>query len=412
MITANFTADIEHITCDEHLYQWDNGQKLSISGVGVADIHFANKKSEKALVITPAVSSGACIASIPNSLLTEPYPIIAYVYVPSDNGSRTIKTVTIYVEPRKQPIEYTALPDDEKITLQSISTRASYVLNEVSNSVNTAVSNMNSDYATFKEQIRSDLMDMKNEATIPNADTVDGLHANEIASNDNLIINSNFKINQGGKTEYTAIGNSVDMWKITKASLSKITVSDSGIKCLRTGETASDYAMLTQNVLYKASPTGSYTLSAKIKASNVTSGYFAILVRLGDANDGYLSRAVIQVNASGMIGIYTATLTIPQNAVTLRIEISSYGTNVNDYVEIEWIKLEHSKVATSFIPPNTVEELLIIQANDGTIPANTANKSGTLATTASNVCLRNMSTGTAEANTTNCPTGAWYGQYE
>ena len=44
--------------------------------------------------------------------------------------------------------------------------------------------------------------------------------------------------------------------------------------------------------------------------------------------------------------------------------------------------------------------------------AATANTAGTLATTASNVCLRNMSSGTDEANDTNCPVGAWYGQYE
>lgn len=44
--------------------------------------------------------------------------------------------------------------------------------------------------------------------------------------------------------------------------------------------------------------------------------------------------------------------------------------------------------------------------------AATANTAGTLATTSSNICLRNLSSGTAAANTTNCPSGAWYGQYE
>ena len=37
---------------------------------------------------------------------------------------------------------------------------------------------------------------------------------------------------------------------------------------------------------------------------------------------------------------------------------------------------------------------------------------GGLASTASNICLRNLSSGTGEANSTNCPVGAWYGQYE
>lgn len=44
--------------------------------------------------------------------------------------------------------------------------------------------------------------------------------------------------------------------------------------------------------------------------------------------------------------------------------------------------------------------------------AATANTAGTLSAASSNICLRNLSSGTAEANTTNCPVGAWYGQYE
>ena len=66
MISVTFTADVENIVATEHLYQWDNGQKLSIFGVGItADIHFANKKSEKALVVTPTITSGAMVAFIP-----------------------------------------------------------------------------------------------------------------------------------------------------------------------------------------------------------------------------------------------------------------------------------------------------------------------------------------------------------
>lgn len=44
--------------------------------------------------------------------------------------------------------------------------------------------------------------------------------------------------------------------------------------------------------------------------------------------------------------------------------------------------------------------------------ASYANYAGALANTASNICLRSLSSGTSAANTTNCPIGAWYGQYE
>lgn len=172
MISVNFTADVENIVATEHLYQWDNGQKLSISGVGITtDIHFANKKSEKALVVTPTVTSGACVVSIPNSLLAEPYPIIAYVCVPSDDGARTIKSVTIYVEARKQPSDF-VLEDDEGITtLETISQRANEVLQNATNQVNTAVSNMLTDYNAFKTSEEEKLNEAISQSKLGDATT-------------------------------------------------------------------------------------------------------------------------------------------------------------------------------------------------------------------------------------------------
>ena len=182
MISVTFTSDVENIVATEHLYQWDNGQKLKISGTGTnADIHFANKKSEKALVVTPTITSGAMVAFIPNSLLTEPYPIIAYVYVPSDNGSKTIKSVTINVEARKQPSDFVLTEDEGVTTLETISQRANEMIQNATNQVNTAVSNMQTDYTNFKNTIQGELDDMKANTTIPNADTVDGKHASDFA---------------------------------------------------------------------------------------------------------------------------------------------------------------------------------------------------------------------------------------
>lgn len=54
---------------------------------------------------------------------------------------------------------------------------------------------------------------------------------------------------------------------------------------------------------------------------------------------------------------------------------------------------------------------------DGADTADTADTAGTLTTTASNICLRNLSSGTAAAtwdstnSTGNCPPGAWYGRH-
>ena len=246
MISVNFTNDIENIVATEHLYQWDNGQKLSISGLSVtADIHFANKKSEKALVVTPTVTSGTITAPIPNSLLTEPYPIIAYVYAPSDNGAKTIKSVTIAVEPRKQPSDFVVDEDEGITTIESISQQANAILQNATNQINTAISGMQTDYNNFKNTIQAELDDMVANTTIPNADTVDGLHANEIASNPNLLINPDFKINQRGQTEYIGAGiYCVDRWY--KSSSSNIIVTSLSSVISFSSDYASDHNWIVQ----------------------------------------------------------------------------------------------------------------------------------------------------------------------
>lgn len=170
MISVTFTSDVENIVATEHLYQWDNGQKLSISGVGTnADIHFANKKSEKALVVTPTITSGAMVAPIPNSLLADPYPILAYVYVPSDDGARTLKSVTIVVEARKQPSDFVLTEDEGITTIETISQRA-----------NAIMANMQTDYNNFKNTIQGQLDDMVANTTVPNANTVGGYSPSEM----------------------------------------------------------------------------------------------------------------------------------------------------------------------------------------------------------------------------------------
>lgn len=58
-----------------------------------------------------------------------------------------------------------------------------------------------------------------------------------------------------------------------------------------------------------------------------------------------------------------------------------------------------------------------VRCNDGgnAATANFATYSdyagGSVQSTASNICLRSLSSGTADVNTTNCPVGAWYGQH-
>ena len=210
MITVNYLDGVDNIRCDEHLFQWDNGQKLCLSGLNTyvsnletVDVHFCNKISKLAITVKPTVVSNNIVAPIPNSLLQDPYPIIAYFYVPSDNGSRTIVMVTIPIEPKKRPSDF-ILNEDEAIAS----------LEAINNKVNTTLNNITVDYNDFKVRIEKELQDtvvnlklddaktlqshpasdfvLKTNlpTSLPanggNADTVDGKHASDFVLKTNL----------------------------------------------------------------------------------------------------------------------------------------------------------------------------------------------------------------------------------
>ena len=175
MITVNYLDGVDNIRCDEHLFQWDNGQKLCLSGLNTyvpnletVDVHFCNKISKLAITVKPTVVSNNIVAPIPNSLLQDPYPIVAYFYVPSDNGSRTIVMVTIPIEPKKRPSDF-VLNEDEAIAS----------LEAINNKVNTTLNNITVDYNNFKTNIEAELRDMVDNLQLGNADTVDGKHASD-----------------------------------------------------------------------------------------------------------------------------------------------------------------------------------------------------------------------------------------
>lgn len=433
MISVNFTSDVENVVATEHLYQWDNGQKLKISGVGTnADIHFANKKSEKALVVTPTITSGAMVAFIPNSLLAEPYPILAYVYVPSDNGSKTIKSVTIYVEARKQPSDFVLEEDEGITTVEAISQR-----------VNAIMSSIQTDYNNFKNTIRAELDEMKNTTTIPNADTLDGKHASEFSQN--KVITTLDEVNNPNL--------------------------ESGI-----------YSV--ENVSMEF-PYGS-------NGSGVRNDYFVLIVNQHRAIPGYGSQIAIPYTNGGMVGVFYRNCaagtwntwkntadggnadTLDGKHVSDLFQKSEGLRSGNTYSDIFSTTLtsdhacwnKHCFVVGQSTNPDSSDyidnapeinsalwyEVFTCGINDGNRAyqiafgcfvhqrktfirykhdsvwsdwkniadggnANTANTAGTLATTPTNVCLRNISFGTADPQVTDSSAegyvapGALYGQY-
>lgn len=157
MIEANFSTGMDELRIPA-LTQWDKHQKLTISGLGLTDsvfhVHFANAKSEEAIVRMAYLNDGVYEVDIPNSLLEEKHTIYAYLYLieyetavvdsategsyytksgevytkvtlPAEYATgvtyykqkgKTVKTVIIPVKPRKKPDGYISEdPTDEEL---------------------------------------------------------------------------------------------------------------------------------------------------------------------------------------------------------------------------------------------------------------------------------------------------------
>ncbi len=133
MIKAEFNESINDLTT-ENLYQWDSYQTLVISGIvfdGVTPkVHFCNKKSTEALAVQGILKEGGiCEVSIPNSLLSEKYDILAYIYTNTGLTYKTIKSITIPIIPRLKPTNYTQPSNEEIAEIEEIELQAKAILN-------------------------------------------------------------------------------------------------------------------------------------------------------------------------------------------------------------------------------------------------------------------------------------------
>ena len=186
---ANFskTECNDQITLNEHVSQWDVGWKLSVSLNGSelpmdnnfnpdpsgVMVHFANKYSEKALVVNnvdgwisagdpskPEEFSYIVDFDIPNSLLEQDAPIFVYIVLNKSSESKfTMKTAVIIVDPRKQPNDYIS-KQDYIYTLEALREEMRQIIASYENERET-------DYQKFKEQIKTDVQNIVIEQTRP-----------------------------------------------------------------------------------------------------------------------------------------------------------------------------------------------------------------------------------------------------
>lgn len=111
-LRVDFKDDRKNITVIG-LDQWDYGQKLEIYGipdVTHAEVHFCCESDTEALIIQAQVTEHIT-ADIPDALLRTGENLKAYVYIATATEGKTIRTITMIVNRRQRPEDYTVLPE-------------------------------------------------------------------------------------------------------------------------------------------------------------------------------------------------------------------------------------------------------------------------------------------------------------
>ena len=183
-----------------------------------------------------------------------------------------------------------------------------------------------------------------------NADTIDGLHANEIASNPNLLVNPNFAINQRGLSEYSTTGYTVDRWYISTDKC-KAAPETNGIRLAATATLTSNTHAFWQNIEFPLAP-GKYTLSLNVSE---VSGVWSARIRTVNASGGYVDSYYTSVLHEGVNKI---SVDLPDGEYISAVSVgANKGTEAGNSLKLAWIKLENGSLATPFVPPDPATEL-------------------------------------------------------
>ncbi|MBP1543144.1 MAG: hypothetical protein J6A16_03525, partial [Oscillospiraceae bacterium] len=144
-----------------------------------------------------------------------------------------------------------------------------------------------------------------------------------IASNDNALINSNFRINQRGKSEYaydsSTRGYTVDMWQLVREG-NMLTVLDDGVKL---GYVSGSSPTLPSHMLQRIENYADYagcTVTASAYIKETTSAYPQLLIVY--KKDG----ANHHKNMKAAAGLNTISFDIPEDITGL--EVWLYGADV------------------------------------------------------------------------------------
>lgn len=121
MVNVNFgNYEVYATDC---LTQWDTNQVLKITGLNVTTaptILFFNRAKVTASPVASTLNKDVVSVPIPNGLLQDPYPIIAYIRVASGGSNNTIGKIKIPVVPSAKPEDYEFIENIEIISYEDM----------------------------------------------------------------------------------------------------------------------------------------------------------------------------------------------------------------------------------------------------------------------------------------------------
>lgn len=116
MIKANFKAYSTYQT--DSLHQWDINQVLEVTGLNLTtapEVHFSNSNIKRAIVRQATLKNGIITVGVPNSLLQEPFRIVAHIGIYEGDTFKVVEQVEIPVTPRTRPADYQLVDTDEEL---------------------------------------------------------------------------------------------------------------------------------------------------------------------------------------------------------------------------------------------------------------------------------------------------------
>jgi len=159
----------------------------------------------------------------------------------------------------------------------------------------------------------------------------------------NLLDNSNFAVNQRGKTSYTGTGYGLDRWR-TNFSGDTVEVLAGGVTNTVASTTVGWH--LHQIIDNGAELVGK-SITAACNAAAIT-GALYLLISCRNSSDTEIEHASQKIAA----GLNVTSLTVPSGTVYIRVGVYAYATSVTvgDNVTLKWVSLYEGEYTAETLP--------------------------------------------------------------